>query len=97
MSAHEIETSVALGYVSARHRPCSLHLRRRVDACFLERVAIAAGSRPRALLRATCGVDGQCCARCDHQLARPLGAPEPQALVAWRSAASARLGDPELF
>src|SRR6266403_1845461 len=59
-----------------------------VDACFLERVAIAAGSRPRALLRPAYGGDGQRCARCDHQLARPLGAPEYQALVAWRGAAS---------
>ena len=63
--------AIALAYVPTRQRPCILYLRHRVDACFLERVAIAAGSRPRALLLSAYGIDGQRCAGCDHQLTRP--------------------------
>src|SRR6267378_2637966 len=36
--------------VSTRHGPCIFYFRHRADACVLERVAIASGSRPRALL-----------------------------------------------
>jgi len=81
MWAHELRAAVALAYVSTRHSSCFIYLRHRADACFLERVAIAPRTRPRALFRFAYGVDGQRCARCDHQLARPLGAVEYAALV----------------
>ena len=62
-------------HVPTRHCPGLVYFRHRADACLLERVAIAAGSGPRALLVSVGGIYAQRCAGRDHKLARSMGAP----------------------